>query len=105
MENISLYYLDTKCITDTKNVSTISEEELQQKLKDIETTLTVGRRNTSAYKRQKISAPDERVSSTVLGFTCGVVILCSVLSLLVFSDIALLYKYLTSLYKRKCKKK
>ncbi|CAC5367390.1 unnamed protein product [Mytilus coruscus] len=81
--------------------SSITTEELQAKIDQIQTELTVDRKETSSYKRKLTSAPDNRVSAQSIGYV-GVVILTVVIGLLVIIDIPTLVKDTRNFFKRCC---
>ena len=79
--------------------STITTEELQAKIEQMQTELTVNRKETSSYKRKLTSAPDDRVSAKSIGYV-GVVILTVVTGLLVCIDLPTIMKDSLAFFKR-----
>ncbi|XP_052828765.1 uncharacterized protein LOC106867851 [Octopus bimaculoides] len=84
------------CLTNSSTLKpNITDEQLDNKLREIISELTIPRRNTSKYIRSKKSMADERVSSKVIGgFTAIVVVAPFVLIVVV--DLLPLLKWLYS---------
>lgn len=85
----------------TLSSSSITNAELQAKIEQIKTELTVDKKKTSSYKRKLTSAPDNRVSARSIGYV-GVIILSIVVGLLVCIDISTLAKDTKSFFQRIC---
>lgn len=85
----------------TLSSSSITNAELQAKIEQIKTELTVDKKETSSYKRKLTSAPDNRVSAQSIGYV-GVIILSIVVGLLVCIDIPTLAKDTKSFFQRIC---
>ena len=72
---------------------TLTVEEVEETVEKIITHLSVNKEVLSSYKRRKISAPDDRVSSTTMGMG-GIIFIGAVLGLVFISDISkLLYDF------------
>ena len=73
----------------------ISAEEFQKSLKEI----VVNKKDTSKYKRSKISAVDERTSSKAIGMV-AIVFIVVPFSVLILSDVPTLASQLIKTYKQ-----
>ncbi|XP_052081581.1 uncharacterized protein LOC127719472 isoform X1 [Mytilus californianus] len=69
---------------------TLTLDQLREKLKPelelMKKELSVNKSNTTRMRRSKVSAPDDRVSATSVGYV-GVIIICLITILIVFIDI------------------
>ncbi|KAK3083063.1 hypothetical protein FSP39_012954, partial [Pinctada imbricata] len=65
---------------------TYTQEEVQKRIKEIKEKLTIKPKNTRAYKRSLISAPDDRISARNIGYA-GVVIMIILSGLIVLMDV------------------
>lgn len=68
-----------------KNVVIISNETLQERIKQLVRELTIDKTTLSSYRNTKISADDQRVSSRGIGSGAAIILVTLVL-LLVLSD-------------------
>ncbi|CAE1328793.1 unnamed protein product [Acanthosepion pharaonis] len=73
----------------------ISAEEFKESLKEI----VINKKDTSSYKRSKISSPDERTSSKAIGMV-AIVVTVIPFSLLILSDVPILVCQVIATYKR-----
>jgi hypothetical protein len=64
----------------------MSQQELQVRLNDLHSILSIDHRNTSSFLRTKTSATDNRPSSVSIGIT-GVILLVSVMLFIILLDI------------------
>jgi hypothetical protein len=64
----------------------MSQKELQDRLNDFYSILSIDHRNTSSFLRTKTSATDNRPSSVSIGIT-GVILLVSVMLFIILLDI------------------
>ncbi|GFR85615.1 hypothetical protein ElyMa_000700700 [Elysia marginata] len=82
----------TQCPTLIPNATavTMTTEELEEALEEITQHLTVETSSLSSVRRTKESAPDERASSTSMGYF-SLVFICVFLGLLILSDCRKLY--------------
>jgi hypothetical protein len=63
----------------------MSQQELQVRLNDLHSILSIDHRNTSSFLRTKTSATDNRPSSVSIGIT-GVILLVSVMLFIMLLD-------------------
>lgn len=75
----------SQCLCSNSQI-VLSGQELQDKLKDLYTLLSVNKRNTSLYLRTQSSATDTRLSSKSIGVT-RVILLLSVMLFILVLDI------------------
>ncbi|KAK3101189.1 hypothetical protein FSP39_001624 [Pinctada imbricata] len=66
---------------------------MKERIQDIKQTLSLNKSDLSKQVRRKISAPDERMSSTLLGCV-GVVFLVFSIGVIVIPDTMKLIKYM-----------
>jgi hypothetical protein len=64
----------------------MSQKELQDRLNDLYSILSIDYRNTSSFLRTKTSATDNRPSPVSIGIT-GVILLVSVMLFIILLDI------------------
>jgi hypothetical protein len=64
----------------------MSQQELQDRLNDLHSILSIDHRNTSSFLRTKTSATGIRPSSVSIGIT-GVILLVSVMLFIILLDI------------------
>jgi hypothetical protein len=64
----------------------MSQRELQDRLNDLHSILSIDHRNTTSFLRTKSSAIDNRPSSVSIGIT-GVILLVSVMLFIILLDI------------------
>ncbi|XP_061169558.1 uncharacterized protein LOC133178914 [Saccostrea echinata] len=74
------------CQSKPKTDATIqTEEEIEEKIKEIKKTLTINKHDLSSYRRKKISADDTRSSAKGIGLL-GACILCAFVSFIFIMD-------------------
>ncbi|XP_036365096.1 uncharacterized protein LOC118766049 [Octopus sinensis] len=83
------------CKTEPKN---LTEEELNEKLKQLEIELIMPRKNTSKYIRSKNSMKDQRESSFFIGSTVLVVVIVPFVSIVLMDFIPLIKWVYTTMF-------
>ncbi|CAG2219179.1 unnamed protein product [Mytilus edulis] len=70
----------------------ISNAEIDKKVLELRKTLEIRKNETARYRRMKVSATDDRLSSAVMGYV-GVMVIVSIISLFVFFDCLSVWQY------------
>jgi len=82
------------CSCSSVNIIDLNEKELIQKIQQLKIDMTLVTKETNKYKRSLISSPDNRVSSTVIGWA-GISVLICVLLVIVLLDIGHILRFIS----------
>ena len=85
------------CVCHNKTYSLYIEDpilraEVEVKINELRSALTINKTELSSYRRTKISVPDQRVVCKVVG-SVAVIVLCFCCAVIVVPDITMLFKY------------
>ncbi|VDI31456.1 Hypothetical predicted protein [Mytilus galloprovincialis] len=89
--NLSSQVFQTTC-KEGNILHNISNAEIDKKVLELRKTLEIRKNETARYRRMKVSATDDRLSSAVMGYV-GVMVIVSIISLFVFFDCVSVWQY------------
>ena len=94
------------CMVICDGNSSLTSEEIEEKIEELIEILTVPKKNISALHRRKICAEDKRQSAKVMG-ACGSIVLTLIGAVFVLMDVQYIvagYQYMRMLFNKKYEK-